>query len=218
MKKILSLFVLMLLAISSNCFAMTFSQPVKIGFIFWSQRGGGFLFQGEDSNDGIKKDYHDYYKKYTYSKGVARYGNGADALYIYYDEAQGEYCNVGGNNINNTQRLGLFCAPIHKITSDEGITLYLIGFLSGPIDIFDIIGRQKDGKWVKYIDCNDLTINYFGKNELGVAKYMQYSVPICQGNTLITKYRYPKSIKDNGEMRFKWDEAAQWFGVEQVVY
>ena len=42
------------------------------------------------------------------------------------------------------------------------------------------------------------------------------------GNTIAVVYQRvnssTKRLTDEGEFRFKWDDKAQWFGIEQVVY
>ena len=201
---------------------MQFSQPIKIGRVNVSQVGkgaGGYWFNGADSNEGIKKDYHEYDRQYIYSKGVAKYGNGEDALYIYYDESQGEICNIGGKDIKNTQKVRLFCDVIYKITTNKGITLYPINFIYGAESRYTIIGRQKDGKWVKYIDTSDISKTYFGTNERGYpAQNIEFDLT-CKKDILIMQYRHlGRNRNKEGEFRFKWDEKAQWFSVEQVKY
>ena len=201
---------------------MQFSQPIKIGRVNVSQVGkgaGGYWFNGADSNEGIKKDYHEYDKQYIYSKGVAKYGNGEDALYIYYDESQGEICNIGGKDIKNTQKVRLFCDVIYKITTNKGITLYPINFIYGAESRYTIIGRQKDGKWVKYIDTSDISKTYFGTNERGYpAQNIEFDLT-CKKDILIMQYRHlGRNRNKEGEFRFKWDEKAQWFSVEHIKY
>jgi len=39
-----------------------------------------------------------------------------------------------------------------------------------------------------------------------------------RGDTLIIEYKSLSGDKKIGEFRFKWDEAAQWFSVEQIKY
>lgn len=48
-----------------------------------------------------------------------------------------------------------------------------------------------------------------------------YDKPICRNDSIVIVYRrwHWKGMSDpEGEFRFKWDDAAQWFGIEQVVY
>ena len=44
-----------------------------------------------------------------------------------------------------------------------------------------------------------------------------------QGDTIILEFKHTDSTikserETTGEFRFKWDDAAQWFSIEQVVY
>ena len=85
-----------------------------------------------------------------------------------------------------------------------------------------ILGKQKNGKWVVYIDSKKLSNKYFGgkdayKEDGGVI----YDEPTCREDSIVVTYRrwhWKGTSKPEGELRFKWDESAQWFGVEQVVY
>lgn len=197
---------------------MQFSQPEKLGMVTWSQvRANGYIFDGETSNKGTKKSSGSNYN--IYSKGVAKYGNGEDALYIHYDDSHSTFCNLGSKDINNTQKVGLFCDVIYKITTNKGITLYSINFIYGAESRYTIIGRQKDGKWVKYIDTNEISKTYFGTNERGYpAVNIEFDLT-CKNDTLIMQYRhFGRNRNKEGEFRFKWDEKAQWFSVEQVKY
>lgn len=54
---------------------------------------------------------------------------------------------------------------------------------------------------------------YFGMNHSVI-----FHQPVAQGDTLVMKYRAWSSNEEKGEFRFRWDENAQWFSVEQIVY
>ena len=77
MKKFLGLLILLMM-IASNCLAMTFSQPIEIGWIGISQvskGAGGFMFKNETYNNG---SYYTGYKKDnkdSYGKGNVQFGN-----------------------------------------------------------------------------------------------------------------------------------------------
>ena len=214
MKKFLGAVVATVL-ISNSAAAMQFSQPEKLGMVTWSQvRANGYIFDGETSNKGTKKSSGSNYN--IYSKGVAKYGNGEDALYIHYDDSHSTFCNLGSKDISNTQKVGLFCDVIYKITTNKGITLYPINYIYGPAGSYTIIGRQKDGKWVKYIDTDEIAKQYLGLNSLTGGEMIFFLS--SQGDTLVMKYRPNRSRYDIGEFRFKWDDAAQWFSVEQIKY
>ena len=242
MKKILGV-LLLLLIMSANCFAMRFSQPLETGFsIIKTQVGGGTIVKNATQNNG------DFYKRtyngqtivfdgkgknnlVKYGKGVASFGKGADALFAHYDSySKDSKVYFGGQNIKNTIPIDsmIYGEEIFKIATDEGITFYMI---HTSYDLPDetwwtLIGRRKDGVWVKYFSSLEVTKKYFGKQG-----NVWNGLSICCDNfrvnddTIIIEYsRYNKNsgkrgnpIKE-GEFRFKWNDSAQWFGVEQIIY
>lgn len=244
MKKFLGLLV-MLMIIASNCLAMTFSQPVKTGFsVWWLQAGGGMSVNGASENKGdfYKREYNgktiiydgsDRNGSIRYGKGIARWGNGIDSLYAHYNAyniKNDANIHFGDKNINNTVPINAFVfgEEIFKITSDIGITFYII---HTSYDLPDekwwtLIGRRTDGVWVKYFDSLNVTEKYFGKQgNVWEGKSICCDNFRVNGDTMVVEYsRYHKNIGKRGEFikkgefRFKWDEAAEWFGVEHVVY
>ena len=90
---------------------------------------------------------------------------------------------------------------------------------------------KKDDKWIKYFETNDIRKKYFGDKNVRRVSFSDgssyeasgensiYARAYCKNDTIVIEYRlYEKNITKKGEFRFKWDEAAQWFGVEQVIY
>ena len=223
MKKFLGLWImLMIMMIASNCLAMTFSQPVEIGWIGWSQRGGGFSCKNFFYNDG---DYYIKNNKNTYGKGIAGFGNNnSNALYVHYDYYEVEKSHngtvyLGGKNLNNTVPIIILNDWIYEIDSDSGLTIYAIRFFYGPDSEFTIIGKQNDGKFVKYVDTQEISKKYFGIDTRGGASPIWYNIPKSKEDTIIIQYSNGKNPKISiGEFRFKWDESAQWFGVEHIIY
>ena len=63
--KIVMILSLCLIALSSNCFAMTFSQPIKLGSVLLDfGRSGGYMLKGTTSNNGAYyRDNKTRYKK-----------------------------------------------------------------------------------------------------------------------------------------------------------
>lgn len=241
---------LMLVMTASNCLAMTFSQPVKTGFsVWWLQGGGGISVQNATENNGnfYSREYNNKKVIYDgsgkngsvrYGNGIARYGNGIDAIYAHYNAynvSKDGYIHFGDKDIKNTIPISafIFGEEIFKIETDEGITFYMI---HTSYDLPDetwwtLIGRRKDGVWVKYFDSDSVTEKYFGKSARAGTAGVWQGLSICcdnfrvKGNTIIIEYsRYHKNVGQRGnlvkegEFRFKWDESAQWFGIEQVVY
>ena len=222
---------LMLLVIASNCFAMTFSQPVKIGGIgFPVQTPYRYhLVDGASYNSGTPYTEAPEFakKRTTYKDGIAVFGSGENALYCQYKQAKASATSddwryalkFGGKN-NYVIAIENQYKYIFKIDTDEGLTLYSIVRNSGSERI-NIIGRQKDGKWVSYIDSEILTKNFFGGNQAYKSTDgAHYSSPKFENDTIIIEYKYQVkyNITEEGEFRFKWDDKAQWFGIEQVVY
>ena len=230
MKKIFILSVVMFLAISSNCFAMKFSQPIKVGKINYANMGG-FIFHQVSKNDGVLVNEKYAAKRQTYDHGVARFSEGIDALYLHYDaykaNVKGRKVNIisygfakfGSNDINNTVNINIMGPEIFKITSNEGITLYSI---NDSYDLreeftYTLIGKRKNGKWVKYFNTNDIVEKYFGKSGYWLKNFIVHDDVISIYYELYSNGDY-RNIVSSGELRFKWDDKAQWFGIEQVVY
>lgn len=220
MKKIFGILILMML-MSNATFAMTFSQPVKIGRIgnFDQCPYRGFEIEGCSHNDGTQyipaPDYQ-YKNKVVYVKGTARFGDGEDALYCNYNFGDPSQATkkFGGKN-QYVYTVNFFYRDISKITTDKKLTLYYLDY-SYKYTHFAVVGRFADGKWVKFFDSESLDNKYFGKNN-----FPHYNKLKCVGDTLIISYKqgYPSKGKENiGEFRFKWDETSQWFSIEQVVY
>ena len=79
---------------------------------------------------------------------------------------------------------------------------------------------RKDGKFVVYIDTEEIAKRYFGEDTNGRCKeWVTFDRLSCSNDELILTYWIGgKQCIGKGEFRFKWDEAAQWFSVEQVAY
>lgn len=219
MWKFLGMILCMCFLFSGNCFAMQFSQPVKIGGICVDQSSKqGVLIENASYNNG---DYYIKAKKdnrSTYGKGMARFGNGEDALYVHYNY----YTDFGKFYFGGKDKQNTIVPPnvltiydIFRINTDKKITIYpLRKFYSAESD-YIIIGRRADGKFVKYIDTREITKRYFSWDGTG-ASSVTYHDLYTQGNTLIMKYqRYGYKQLIEGTFYFKWDDNAQWFGVEQ---
>lgn len=228
MKKILGILsaLLMTIAFQAICYAIRFSQPQDVGQFGLIQAGvfgGGISF----TNATVKGSYFTKYNKNnnrSYEKGVARFGSGEDALYVHFDLygnswASGTY--VGSKDFRNSFAVNNVGQKISKISTDEGITIYPLLMEYGPETEWTIVGRQKDGKFVKYIDTRDITQRYFGWNLEG-ASPVEYRKIEVRDDTIILYYLQPMQNRNwnkfDGEFRFKWDDNAQWFGVEQVAY
>ena len=212
---------------------MIFSQPIKIGHAghYKDTDEGGFIFKGTSYNDGDIISGSDN----KYGKGLARWGNGKDALYCEYDyylnSNRDDRLKFGGkNNFLVKEMTG---RDILKIESNEGLTIYVLYRQFMYFAYLDIIGCRPDGTWVKYINFKQLEKQFFeelskkymidlayGNHGNKLEYYYDGNFIYTKNDTIIVLYSLWKGWDrlQKGEFRFKWDEKAQWFGVEQVVY
>jgi len=151
--------------------------------------------------------YNPYRKRYTgYDKGYAVFDGGR--LYVHFDSGKDFRYSIGSADKNNTVKVA--GGRIQKITTDQGITLYILN--TGLDPNFVLIGRRKDGRFVKYIDSS----NIFDKDRsLLHGDYVgDFEV---QGDALI--YHYPtgdvRTMASGPKFRFKWNDNSQWFGYER---
>ena len=212
MKKILFL-TIMLMFIVANCFAMTFSQPAEIGVVEnYGIIGGGYKFKGEVSNTGILYEIN---KEKYYKNGVVAFGKNEDLIYFHYNNKnyhdKDNIRNYGGKNLNNTfKATQAYGFKINQIKTDSNITFYLV--YEWQFDVrgnkFALLGRKKDGTFVKYFDTWSISEKYFGNNYMGNGSF--YDNWYCTNDSIIIEYsRYKKEKIKEGEFRFKWDDAAQ---------
>lgn len=214
--------------LSGNCSAMEFSQPVEIGRIT-APPIGGFYIEKATYNDGNVLNS----KINEYGKGTAHFGNGNDILYFYYDSYlryPEPRCKFGLKDTKNTVvlELGETSSTIQKINSNNGVVLYVFTIYEGDIRgmNFIVLGKQMDGKFVKFIDFKQIIMNQFGEGN----KYRYFPTYTSKDDkgiyfgkdSIVIKYStYSRELKQElriGEFRFKWDDAAQWFSVEQIKY
>ena len=219
---------------------MQFSQPVKIGYAGGkpymglsehSPFKGGYFIEGASYNDGNRIIHGKGGNYETYGKGIARWGEGKDALYCKYNVDSPEdsrglpYDNLKFGGKDNYVVNEILWSSIYKIETNSGITLYIL-YHTYKFNIrFYIIGCRQDGKWVKYIDSQSILDKYFGKNLYDWGKesghYNFEDVISCKENVIIAPYyrnNGTNGISRLGEFRFKWDEKAQWFSVEHIKY
>lgn len=197
--------------------AMRFSQPVEIGSIGYAHRSpwNGVFVHGASLNNGrIVKEKNTTSKTPYYDLGIARFGNGDDALYCRYDfPSKMEF--GGKDSFILSSDIGM--KIIHKVESDSGLTLYILFENWYQSWHTLVIGRNEFGKWATYIDTNKFYGIYFPRPSDYHDTIVRYNKGFyCEGDTLIIPYGSRNN--GDGEFRFKWDDSAQWFGIEQVVY
>ena len=222
MKKFLGLLVILTM-IASNCLAITFSQPVEIGNFGANMRSGGISIKNASY---VSEQPKKIYNSLIYSNGVARFGNGAEALYVHYGNSNNGIYKIGSNDIKNTLDIKLLWASIFKINSKNEQPMYFIRRDDSIPEIhyqYVLIGRGLDGSWKKYFDTEELCRKYMGRssnvaiqkieliNDMIIAYY-------ARSNYEYDHNFYARKVNERGEFRFKWDNKAQWFGVEQVIY
>ena len=203
-----------LLAMNGYVSAMKFSQPVELGSIF-NTPSRGFIFKGENSNNGksyINKRWSK--NERVYEKGVATFGNIEDALYIYYDDNKKlnvMFGNKDGKNVFSYSMIELTYV-VRKIQTDSTLVLYTLTKVAGSMGSSNwiILGRKSDDVFVKYLETDCLKKQYFQN-----PRYVDFNEIYTLNDTIVISYKY---FEHRGEFRFKWDDKAQWFGVEQVVY
>ena len=157
-----------------------------------------------------------------FSKGVAQFGN----LYYHFDalalrdkmplaksfeeeEKIFAYASrFGGRDFANTVPVYTFegGTRIYPIKSDDAREFYMLVTETGGGGSIKVIG-ERDGKWVRYFDTQDL----HKSKQIGWDFYLQNFY--TDGDTIIFIYEQGET-RTIRELRYKWDEAAQWFGVE----
>ena len=218
--------------IAANCFAMTFSQPVKLGYIGYTSQpsykclpiANATYNDGITENEPVSKMYFrdlnidpNSMNVKTYLKGVA----GWDELFCEYDITKNYNKLKFGGKKNYILTTDSTSKKILKIDNDKRMKFYVL-YHNYCVSHLHILGKQKNGKWVVYIDSKKLSNKYFGgkdayKEDGGVI----YDEPTCREDSIVVTYRrwhWKGTSKPEGEFRFKWDESAQWFGVEHIVY
>ena len=225
--KVCLLCLLMFMFVPMNCMAMTLSQPQYIGKII-AANIGGFAFEGEVDNKGVLSK-HQKLNRSIYDKGVAVFGKGNDALYFYYEQGSGEFNKptkmfIGGSDINSLIDVNLLYTEISKISTDEGITMYMLhdSYDLPEEDRFILIGRRNDGKWVKYFDSSEMGRRYFNNEGWGLAfsdfKVIESEVILnYERNFLQEPISRGRKSDEYGKFIFSWDKTKQWFAVRRVV-
>ena len=232
MKKYLILLMVTLL-IPANCFAMKLEKAVELGSFATFPPSGAFRFEGVTSNEGTLAKEKEYKSGKDYAKGVACFGSGEDALYVYYDNSYFytedfrenvfrsktliNSCKMGDKDPADTIIMPIgfpHSCTIYQVTNDLGLKMYLLQYDTGAIPSYKMIGKR-DGKWVKYFET-EAAEQYYG---MKMAFCHNYKI---SGNAVIFEYgRYSaveKKFLTSIELHFIWDDKDQWFGVDCKTY
>lgn len=189
---------------------MQFSQPVRIGTLDYSEAGNHIRNIAKNSSKVLRNT----------DTGISEFGTGEDIIYIHYAPRQEPY--FGDKNKNNAFQIkvGLYGEDIFQIKNNSKIKFYILQNVEATEGVRNYIclGKREDGKFVKYFETNDMLKQYFGI--VGLSRKGHYVKKIyCKGDTIIVEYmNWIEFNKVQGEFRYKWDEKAQWFSVEQIKY
>lgn len=222
---IILIFAVMFL-LSENVFAMTFSQIKKIGEIGFPAQAPyhGFIVRGENYNSGTP-----YVEEFNYSddgtpiktyiEGIARFDN----LYCIYDfnfDFSAGPIRFGGKD-HYILALDGSDKEIFKIENDGGINFYLI-YHNYCGTTLNILGTRRNGNWINFIDSKKISENYFDGNEgYKVDGGIIYNFPICFNDIITIQYRrwhWDGESEPEGEFKFKWNDEAQEFIMEHIIY
>lgn len=109
---------------------------------------------------------------------------------------------------------------IYFLGKNQDTRFYLLGLYG--YDMFGthhiVVGRKKDGTFIKYFDTRRIAKAYCGEWSKSNKNRPYFDRCETNGDTISFPYRLISSKDEVGESRFKWDDIAQWFGVEQVAY
>ena len=223
---------------------MNFSQPFYIGHAggrpYAAQNPrfkGGYFIENATYNDGnvIMDDAKDDRNK-TYGKGLARWGDGSDAIWCKYDvntppdSKRFVYgLSFGGKDNYILSESGW--RDIYKIETLGDMTFYLLKHRYKWFVKIDVLGCSKDGTWAKYIDLRDVEEQYFGKSADRGTEIIWTSEEwksglegvSCEGDTITIQYHVfafkPSHHKiEDGEFHFTWDNTAHNFVIDRTVY
>lgn len=204
---------LFLLANVSLVDAMQFSNPVKIGSYYNTRAGGPSLARGEG------------YTKLTDTQCVFGYGN--TALKFTHKNMYGAIrrgrqegsstCTgvyIGQQKVESLRYLN---GEIYRITGDQGEVFYFVYGGAALDRSFALIGLC-EGSYYHAIEISDLS-PYVGSDlrSVGSAADLILSTPRTVGDEILVDVKdYRKNTV--GQFIFKWDESAQWFGIEYQSY
>ena len=204
---------LFLLANVSLVDAMQFSNPVKIGSYYNTRAGGPSLARGEG------------YTKLTDTQCVFGYGN--TALKFTHKNMYGAIrrgrqegsstCTgvyIGQQKVESLRYLN---GEIYRITGDQGEVFYFVYGGAALDRSFALIGLC-EGSYYHAIEISDLS-PYVGSDLRSVssADDLILSTPRTVDDEILVDVKdYRKNTV--GQFIFKWDESAQWFGIEYQSY
>ena len=221
--------------------SMKFSGLVEIGSFGWYNDnivGGHYVMytfspQGIGHSDYIayRNDYDGWYYLTDVELNQNKQNLYEDDLILHY-RMRSDPIKLGSFDIKNKVSFmpTTKSTTVFKVKTISGYTMYFLRkdywqkTFSKRRYHYVLIGHRPDGKWVKYFDTEDLCKQYIGEDS-----NISIQEIISNGDTLIAIYArcnhspYDKNFDvlnadELGEIRFKWDESAKWFGVEKIIY
>lgn len=225
----MKIFCVIMILVSSLCWpgdisAMKINQPQYVGSIR-RDASGGFYFKNETANYGRKSAGLGMGSLNVYDDGVVKFSDGDDALWLHFrqdSKASSEKMNVGcfgAEDGNNVVPINFYGPEIFKATTDSGITFYIIDnmyVMNGKHRQINVVGRDSDGKWKKYIDLAPIVNEYFADAE---DPFYRFEV---SRNKIHMYYSYWNNTEDNvynnGEVRFTWSDDIAGFISEKITY
>ncbi len=221
-----NLIIVFLLLLISQCFAMQMSEPLRLGGF-----SGAPLYPDWLPVDGASQIVLGENRKNRVGLldgGMARFGNGVDALYVHFDRRKipkqtNSDCKpvgIGGYDIGNTFPMESYVTDVYKINTDEGIIFYAIRECGDSLECdWIILGCRQDGRFVKYLDTREFSKKYYTLVDKWM--YLAYSPNIIiKNDTLVIDCylcRYGENnSKKIGRFCLFWDSNAQWFGIEKL--
>ena len=209
-----------LFSICQNCFAMNFSEFVKLGGT--SYPPWGIEIKNATSNTGTPKKVNAGSKEKVnwhtvHENGIAQFGNGDDSIYCHYSSPSAMESYFGDKDKSNAIEIEeeLYGTSISQIKNDSDAKIYLLHSGGASSQSYICLGKKNDVTWVKYFDTRKIAKKYFNA-------WAIISDAILENDTLVIGY-HTRGTRENrssqrGEFRFKWDDAAQWFSVEHVQF
>ncbi|MBR0260248.1 MAG: hypothetical protein IJQ85_00435 [Selenomonadaceae bacterium] len=114
----------------------------------------------------------------------------------------------GSSDFSNTVPVFVFegMTKIYPMSSDDGRKFYLLATETGGGGSMKVIG-DRNGTWVKYFDTLDM------RKQMPQEFYLENFY--AEGDTIIFLYKQWQQ-ENFCELRYKWNENNQWFGVELI--
>lgn len=224
----MKIFCVVMVLVSNLCWlgdvaAMKINQPQYVGSIR-RDVSGGFYFKNETANYGRKSDGLGRGSLIVYDDGLVKFSDGDDALWFHFSQdskASSDKMNIGyfgAGDGNNVVPISFYGPEIFKATTDSGITFYIIDnmyVLDGHHRQINVVGRDSDGKWKKYIDLTQIVKEYFSdKND----PFYRFEISRNKIHMYYNYYNNVENVDDTGEFRFTWSDDIAGFVSEKVTY